>query len=776
VPIPQKTKRPTINGWQELNIPVSEASSYFAGAGNIGIILGVDGLTDIDLDCLEAVTAGQYLLPTTGMIFGRASKPRSHYCYLITPAAPIEKLQDPTDRKVTLCEFRCQRKDGGIGLQTVFPPSMHPTGEAIDFANDGEAARIAEPDLRAAFRRTASAALLARHWPDAGSGRHDTMLALAGCLARSGWPLVEAMEFCNAVYRSVTSHDPRAVSRVRAEVSSTYQALADGREVTGFPKLREHLNHPEKVLPAVSKWLGLSALKAVPVMEEVGDKAGQPATELEYTTETSRDEEVDEALAKNDPGMIWAMTAMLATMSEEEYQVNRSAIKARFKENLNIGGLDKAVLTKRKEAKTEERAERFRARDTHDGRCTSNDWCDRLIMTYKTNGDSSPKACLANAITALRFSPEMSGKFWLNEFSLGVERVDGGEWTDHDDRLATEWLQHNEILVPVEIAGQAIQTVARDHVFHPVRDYLNSLRWDGTKRIGSWPSTYLGVPKSDYSFAVGSRWLISAVARIYSPGSKADCCVILEGLQGIKKSTALKILGGEWFSDEIADLGSKDSALQAMGVWIIEIAELDSMSRGDIGSIKAFMSRSTDRFRPPYARHLIKSPRQCVFAGSVNNSTYLRDETGGRRFWPIACTRLMIDELERDRDQIWAEAVVSYRAGASWWLDSPELNLLAEREQSDRYEGDSWDDIIAAWVKNPVQSDKEFMCATVPFSSDSESVTVSDVLNHCIGKRQDVWIQTDKNRVARCLRAIGYKRQRVRDGDSSPWRYRRVEK
>jgi predicted P-loop ATPase len=131
--------------------------------------------------------------------------------------------------------------------------------------------------------------------------------------------------------------------------------------------------------------------------------------------------------------------------------------------------------------------------------------------------------------------------------------------------------------------------------------------------------------------------MISTVARIFEPGVKADCCLILEGEQGSGKSSALRTLAAPWFTDEIAELGSKDAALQSHGVWIIELAELDSMSRADVGRIKAFMSRSVDRFRPPYGKRLIESPRQCVFAGSVNHSDYLRDETGARRFWPVEC-------------------------------------------------------------------------------------------------------------------------------------------
>jgi predicted P-loop ATPase len=316
--------------------------------------------------------------------------------------------------------------------------------------------------------------------------------------------------------------------------------------------------------------------------------------------------------------------------------------------------------------------------------------------------------------------------------------------------------------------------VAKDLTFHPVREYLDALRWDGITRIDTWLSVYLGAEATDYTTAVGARWLMSAVARIYRPGVKADCCLILEGSQGLMKSMSLKTIAGPYFTDEIADLGSKDSAMQTRGVWIIEIAELDSMTRSEVGRIKAFMSRSTDRFRPPYCKRLIESPRQCVFAGSVNHDTYLRDETGGRRFWPVTCQRILIDELERDRDQLWGETVARFRGGANWWLDSAELSRAAEREQADRYEGDPWDELTANWLKQPSPRDDGMGHPVAAFSSTSDSVTVSDVLNHCIGKPQDQWSQSDKNRVARSLHALGWERYRARSAMEREWRYRRV--
>lgn len=388
-------------------------------------------------------------------------------------------------------------------------------------------------------------------------------------------------------------------------------------------------------------------------------------------------------------------------------------------------------------------------------------WPSRLIVS----AEGKPRAILANAVTALRHAPEWEGVIGFNEFSLAVTMLKtapwGGKavspWTDQEDRLTTNWLQHHNILVGVEIAGQAVQTVAKDRPFHPVREYLDSLTWDGTKRIDTWLSLYLGVEHSDYVSAVGTRWMISATARIYKPGAKVDCCLILEGPQGAGKSRALKILGGDWFADEIDELGSKDAAMQTRGVWIIEIAELDSMSRSEVGRIKAFMSRTVDHFRPPYGRCVIDAPRQCVFAGSVNHSTYLRDETGGRRFWPVECNSINLEALARDRNQLFAEARQRYNAGAVWWLESQELNEAATEEQASRYDGDPWDDPIAEWVQG------------------RDSVTVEQVLTLCIQKPRRDCTQVDQNRVARSLQHLGWKRFRARIDEQREWRYRRSQ-
>lgn len=403
----------------------------------------------------------------------------------------------------------------------------------------------------------------------------------------------------------------------------------------------------------------------------------------------------------------------------------------------------------------------------------ASDWHLDLL----TNREGEPRPILANAILALRTAPEWRGVLWHDEFAAttvarkpppwvtGNGKWHDTEWSDRDDLLVADWLQHQGILVPASIAGQAVEAVARDRLCHPVREYLDALRWDGVKRIEAWLSTYLGATDSAYARAVGPRWLISALARIYRPGAKVDCALILEGAQGIKKSSALQIMGHPWFTDRLSDLGSKDAAMEMRSVWIIEIAELDTMTRAEVGTIKAFISRTTDRFRPPYGKRLVDLPRQCVFAGSVNpEGGYLKDATGSRRFWPVACGAIDIAAIERDRDQLWAEACERFRAGDPWWLDDQRLEALAAEQQADRYQGDAWDDPIRRYLQHA--------------AGQHDGVSVGEILEKALGMERGRWTQADQNRVVRTLTSMGFRQFRARvgghgEGAQRERRYRR---
>jgi predicted P-loop ATPase len=411
----------------------------------------------------------------------------------------------------------------------------------------------------------------------------------------------------------------------------------------------------------------------------------------------------------------------------------------------------------------------------------SNEWRKELLL----NDEGEARPVLANAITALRGAPEWQGVLWHDAFATTTVarkpppwvRDPAGwsdtPWADRDDALVADWLQHQDIMVPMSIAGQAVEVVARDRIFHPVREYLDALTWDGTPRLEAWLLRYLGAEDNAYHRAVGPRWLISAVARIYVPGCKADCALILEGPQGIRKSSALMALAAPWFTDRLSDLSSKDAAMETRGVWIIEIAELDTMGRAEVSTVKAFMSRTQDRFRPPYGKRLVDLPRQCVFAGSVNpEGGYLKDPTGGRRFWPVVCSTIDLEALQRDRDQLWAEARDRFRRSEPWWLESRELDALAAEEQAERYQGDAWDEPIQAYLENEVDWLENGYGERKPYRrprpTPLHDVSVAEVMERALGIEKARWTQADQNRVVRSLVSMGFKLCRARKGGHGP--------
>lgn len=396
-------------------------------------------------------------------------------------------------------------------------------------------------------------------------------------------------------------------------------------------------------------------------------------------------------------------------------------------------------------------------------------WKDDLVQ----GRDGTPKALIANALGALRSAPEWKGILGFNEFAqaamlIGRPPWDSGSaawinrvWTDNDDRLCAEWLQHEGISVTPRVVAEAAETVAQERSFHPVREFVESHRWDEVPRLDEWLTNYLGVPDDPYTRAVGAKWMISAIARIYVPGIKADCMLILEGEQGIRKSSALQALAGPWFADRLSDLDKKDAAIELSGIWILELAELDGMSRSESGTIKAFLSRSTDHFRPPWARRAIDVPRQCVFAGTVNpEGGYLKDPTGGRRFWPVRCSHITLDSLIADRGQLWAEARERFKGGEQWWLDTPELLAMAAERQRDRYQGDPWEELIDRYLAG---SDR---------FGPVDDTSIGEILREAIVLEAGRWNQAEQNRVVRCLVDRGFAKYRAVRGDRRESRYR----
>ncbi|NLS73289.1 virulence-associated E family protein [Bradyrhizobium brasilense] len=383
------------------------------------------------------------------------------------------------------------------------------------------------------------------------------------------------------------------------------------------------------------------------------------------------------------------------------------------------------------------------------------------------NENGKPLAIVSNALVALRHDGRIRDAFGYDEMQqcvtvlhqIGSPMALFGEprrITDEDAISLQEFLQGAGLKrISRETVRDAIEKRARENRYHPVRNWLDSLAHDGTKRINVWLTTRLGAELSPYTQAIGQMFLISMVARIYEPGCKADYMMVLEGLQGAMKSTVCRAIGGPWFSDSMPDVSvGKDAQQHLRGKWLIEVAEMHAMSRADTALLKQFITRQEECYRPPHAHYEVVEPRQCVFIGTTNEATYLRDATGGRRFWPVKVGQIDIDSLVEDRDQLFAEAVQLYHAGESWWPDREFERQHIAPEQAARYEADEvWEAAIGEYL------------------GSTSRTTIGDVARQALHSDTNKVGTAEQRRIAAALERLGWKRERA-DGKTD-WQGKR---
>jgi predicted P-loop ATPase len=389
-------------------------------------------------------------------------------------------------------------------------------------------------------------------------------------------------------------------------------------------------------------------------------------------------------------------------------------------------------------------------------------WQDGFTRTLQ----DKPHSNLNNALLALRKAPELAGKIRLNEFSgkqiAAPDLLNGGikageEITSEDVGVIAAHMQNTYGLVSLSpgTVHDAVAIVARENSFHPVREYLQSLKWDGTPRLAHWLEDYLGAEEREVIRAMGRKWLISAVARVMEPGCQADYALVLEGHEGLKKSSALEILAGkEHFTVMDKELGSKDSRSALQGNWIAELAELESVRRSENSAVKAFLTQRVDKYRPAYGRRDISVPRQCIFGGTTNEDHYLQSGAN-RRFWPVRCSAVKngladLDGLRDVRDQLWAEAYAAYKAGEQWYL-TPEMEAEARGETIERRMEHPWQDLIESWLENPTR-----ITQAEEFATTRNQTCVRDILIHCIKKTPEQMKDGGHIKVAECLKNLGW--------------------
>ena len=384
--------------------------------------------------------------------------------------------------------------------------------------------------------------------------------------------------------------------------------------------------------------------------------------------------------------------------------------------------------------------------------------------SMRRSKSGKPERTHENVLIVLRHSPDWKGLIghdtfaeqivlqaappWLSEVGEDWQVV---EWSDADSVHLVEWLsrEHN-LQVPPKTVHECVMLIASEESFSPPARWLATLNWDRVPRVNKWLHAYLGCEDCTYTSQLSVYLLVALVRRALDPGHKIDQMIVLEGDQGVGKSTALRtLIGAEWFNDSPLDIASKDGAIQLQGTWLYEISELESFSKRELTTIKAYLSRQHDRFRRPYGKFVSTFKRQTVFVGTTNQSHYLVDETGNRRFLPIAVGAIDLESLERDRAQLFAEALALAADERNGWLSYVQQTDDVRAAQDNRLETDPWEDDVltkaldlSGVVGRPVQAGQILKEMDVPVSQIT---------------------QTASNRVGRILRMNGWRRGSHRD-------------
>ncbi len=406
---------------------------------------------------------------------------------------------------------------------------------------------------------------------------------------------------------------------------------------------------------------------------------------------------------------------------------------------------------------------------------------------------------IGNVMTILEMHPEWQGVLAYDSFSECVtarrvppqreqDRFEGyepGEWTDTDTTRTAAWIgKYYDVDIGITTVLTAVVAVARRNQFHPVRDYVHAITWDRVSRLDTMLSRYFGAEQNAYTAQVGACLLLSAVARIEEPGCKVDTIIVLEGVQGAFKSTAVRILALDvrWFADTGLVLGDKDSYQNLRGVLLYEFAELlGIVTARDVERYKNFVSSAWDTYRPSYERRSQKIARQCIFIGTTNTQIYLFDKTGNRRFLPVRCGVIDIEALKADVLQLWAEALVRYTRGERWYIETADMKALCAEEQGAREQGEPWAQIIQRWTADGTVLIPNYN-TDLQDRFDSVSIcnglTTTELLCGALRMQPDKITRSAEMRIADAMQQLKWSRRQIRLKTPGPdgtkmreWRY-----
>jgi len=734
IPIPPRAKAPRLAGWQR--VTRENALDNFRGAAaNVGVLLGEPSqwLVDIDLDCAEARELAPLLLPATST-FGRSGSRRSHWLY-VAEGAETEKFVVRTE---TILELR------STGCQTVFPPSVHVSGEAIEYDQaDAQPLPIAAGDLRTHAARLAAAALMMRN----GAARDAAIAFARGGDAPAGVSALIVALARNWLAGASSTPAPRPAPpppRRRAAARTYADAVAAW-----------NADHPLQ-LPRHSA--------PCPVCNDKASFGRLPDDEQRwYCFSTDHPDNVGLRSDRGHHGDALDLDAFMRGITQKQVLIDDGYYAAAPRSPQPRDNEPPPMPSVPPEAYEDAMPP---PDDDAGGDVVP---IDRGRRMYRNNSyltcvqiiEGNEREVLG-ARARLEFD-EMSGRVMLNRRPL-----------EDTDELSVRAEIERRFSGGVDGAGNqkglkqslgdvraAMLQVARSRSYHPVREFLSALKWDGTPRLDSVAEDILGAERTMLNQALIRRYMVSAVARAMQPGCKVDTALILVGPTGLGKSTFFRIIGSPWFIDTKLKIDTPKALMTLRRAWIYEWAELEVMRRAeDINEIKAWISSPVDEYVPQYGHHSVEVPRGFVIAGTTESEEFLVDEKGNRRFWPLRITAVHRAALRDQREQLWAEATSIYNAWAKagsdedtapWVLSVDEARAL-DAIHAVFQETDSWGDLVLMWAEKQLTD-----------------FTTADVLEHAIQKVRAQRNRGDDMRVAKILKRAGWRLGNKPEGRSRPW-------